>query len=71
MPILVEDKGQIKLFKNDNGNFCAFENGIYIPIKDYGQPPTPTTHTNIVAVDLYNGYRVVVFDGGHLWYVDM
>ena len=70
MPTLVEDKGRVQLFKNEDGTFSAFENGSYTPIKDYGQPPTPTTISNIVAADYYNGFRVVVFNGGHLWYVD-
>jgi hypothetical protein len=70
VPTLVEDKGRVQLFKNEDGTFSAFENGSYTPIKDYGQPPTPTTISNIVAADYYNGFRVVVFNGGHLWYVD-
>jgi hypothetical protein len=69
MPTLVEDKGQIKLYRNENGTFSAFENGVFTPIKDMGSS-APTTISNIVAADWWNGYRVVVFDGGHAWYVN-
>ena len=70
MATLVEGTGQVSLYRNSDGTFSAVENGVSTFIKDYGQPATPTHISNIVAADYFNGYRVVVFDGGHTWYVD-
>ena len=67
---LVEGVGAVKLYKNSDGTSWAFESNVYTSIKDYGQPPTPTNISDIVAADYYNGYRVVVFYGGHTWYVN-
>jgi hypothetical protein len=70
MATLVEGTGQVSLYRNSDGTFSAVENGVSTFIKDYGQPATPTTIPNLLATDYFNGYRVVVFDGGHTWYVD-
>ena len=70
MATLVEGTGQVTLYRNSDGTFSAVENGVSTFIKDYGQPATPTTISNLIAADYFNGYRVVVFDGGHTWYVD-
>jgi len=67
---LVEGTGKVSLYSNSDGTFSASENGVLTAIKDYGNPPTPTRISNIVAADYLNGYRVVTFFGGHTWYVD-
>ena len=67
---LVEGVGKVSLYSNSDGTFSASENGVLTAIKDYGNPPTPTHISNIVAADYLNGYRVVTFFGGHTWYVD-
>ena len=67
---LVEGTGRVSLYSNSDGTFSASENGVLTAIKDYGNPPTPTRISNIVAVDYLNDHRVVTFFGGHTWYVD-
>ena len=67
---LIEGNGTVSLYGDNRGTFSAYENGTYTFIKDYGNPATPTYISNIVAADYYNGKRVVVFAGGHAWYVD-
>ena len=67
---LMESNGAVSLYRNSDGTFAAVEGGNSTLIKDYGNPPTPTTIPNIVAADYLNGYRIVVFGGGHTWYVD-
>jgi uncharacterized phosphosugar-binding protein len=67
---LLEGNGTVSLYGDNRGTFSAYENGTYTFIKDYGNPATPTYISNIIAADYYNGHRVVVFAGGHAWYVD-
>lgn len=72
MATLVESFGSVALFNNSDGSFsvqdAADGANSYKTIKDYGQ--TIWRSGPIVAADYYNGYRAVVFQGGHVWYVD-
>jgi len=70
MATLIESNGTVSLYRNSDGTFSASEGGVSTFIKDYGNPPTPTTHTDIVAADYLNGVRIVVFSSGHTWYVN-
>ena len=70
MATLIESNGTVSLYRNTDGTFSASQGGVSTLIKDYGNPPTPTTISNIVAADYLNGVRIVVFGGGHTWYVD-
>jgi hypothetical protein len=72
MATLVESFGSVALFNNSDGSFsvqdAADGASSYKTIKDYGQ--SVWRSGPIVAADYYNGYRAVVFQGGHVWYVD-
>ena len=67
---LIESKGTVSLYRNADGTFSANEGSTSTLIKDYGNPPTPTRISDIVAADYLNGHRIVVFSSGHSWYVD-
>jgi len=67
---MIEDKGSVTLVQNTDGSYSAIEaNGSSYQIKDYGA--SIWRGGPIVAADYYNGSRVVVFEGGHVWYVSM
>ena len=72
MATLVEIFGSVALFNNSDGSFSVQDTAdgasSFKTIKDYGQ--TIWRSGPIVAADYYNGYRAVVFQGGHVWYVD-
>jgi hypothetical protein len=40
---LMESNGTVSLYRNSDGTFSAVEGGSSTLIKDYGNPPTPTT----------------------------
>jgi hypothetical protein len=67
MATLIESNGTVSLYRNTDGTFSASQGGVSTLIKDYGNPPMPTTISNIVAADYLNGVRIVVFGGGHTW----
>ena len=66
---LIESAGNVSLLKNSDGTWYAEESGTKILIKDAGGLG-PTTISNIIAAGYDNGHRVVVFSGGHTWYVN-
>ena len=72
MATLIESFGTVALFNNSDGSFSVQDTAdganSYKTIKDYGQ--SIWRGGPIVAADYYNGSRAVVFQGGHVWYVD-
>jgi hypothetical protein len=70
MSTLVENNGLIQLFQNNDGTYAASENGSLKPIYDMGSTTPFNGGGTLAAADYYNGYRVVVFNGGHIWYVN-
>ena len=67
MATLIENSGTYAVYQNSDGSYFVEGNGEKEVIRDYGNI---AKDMNIVAVDLFNGYRTVVFDGGHIWYAD-
>jgi hypothetical protein len=70
MSTLVENNGLVQLIQNDDGTYAASENGVLKPIYDMGSTTPFNGGGTLAAADYYNGYRVVVFNGGHIWYVN-
>ncbi|WP_322993508.1 hypothetical protein [Limnohabitans sp.] len=66
---VVESAGGVSLLRNSDGTWSAQEAGTTTLIKDMGSS-NPTTINNLIAAGYHNGYRVVVFDGGHTWYMN-
>lgn len=68
---LVEGFGAVKLFQNSDGTYSVTENGVTSTIFDMGMNTSPFKGAgSLAAADYYNGYRVVIFNGGHVWYMN-